>query len=236
MSAFKNLISNSEGFKFNMDDIARLRDEIRTLIENLSDIYGKWKKLQDDGNANASPGKAEVITQPKKQAGQQGHENLASPKFSCPLNAKEHEGHAQSRFSKSFIERSIESVAQNERGGAELDKTNSATQKDCNKDVPLELDSTGTTASVVVDEKMRAKTKLASGEATELGVEDVEKDGISFGEVSSSPTVRRAGEEKENTQAKVLVTIWGLFLSLSFYFLKTSGTTHKQHYSRCFEY
>ena len=202
-SPFKDLISNSEGFKFNMDDIARLRDEIRTLIENLSDIYGEWKKLQDDGNANASPGMAEVLTQPKKQAGQQGHENLASSKLSCRLDAKEREGQEQPRLNKSLSERNIEYVEQNERGGAELDKTNSATRKDGNKDVPLELDSTGTTSSVVVDEKTCGGTKLARGEATALGVENIEQDGVSSGEVSSSATVRRSGEEKENTVNEV---------------------------------
>ena len=41
--AFKELISDSAEFDFNMDDIARFREEFKTLIEKLSTIYLKMK-------------------------------------------------------------------------------------------------------------------------------------------------------------------------------------------------
>ncbi len=44
--AFKELISDSAEFDFNMEDIARFRDEFKTLIEKLSGIYLKMKNAE----------------------------------------------------------------------------------------------------------------------------------------------------------------------------------------------
>jgi len=44
--AFKELISDGAEFDFNMDDIARFRDEFKTLIENLSRLYVKAKSAE----------------------------------------------------------------------------------------------------------------------------------------------------------------------------------------------
>ena len=46
-SRYRTLISNSDAFNFNMDDIRRLRQDMRQLIERLSDQYVPWKKAQD---------------------------------------------------------------------------------------------------------------------------------------------------------------------------------------------
>lgn len=44
---FRELITESDAFDFAMSDIVRLRKDMRTLIERLSDIYGPWKREQD---------------------------------------------------------------------------------------------------------------------------------------------------------------------------------------------
>jgi hypothetical protein len=44
--AFKELISDGAEFDFNMTDIARFRDEFKTLIENLSRLYIKTKSAE----------------------------------------------------------------------------------------------------------------------------------------------------------------------------------------------
>ena len=44
--AFQELISDGAEFDFNMDDIARFRDEFKTLIENLSRLYVKAKSAE----------------------------------------------------------------------------------------------------------------------------------------------------------------------------------------------
>jgi hypothetical protein len=41
----RNLITENDGFKFTMDDIARLRDEFAQLIKNLSHMY-KQKEIE----------------------------------------------------------------------------------------------------------------------------------------------------------------------------------------------
>ena len=65
--AFQKLIINSQPFEFNMEDIERLRNDIRTLIENLSNIYVQWKKdTQGEEDSVASPGNAEVVISMKK--------------------------------------------------------------------------------------------------------------------------------------------------------------------------
>jgi hypothetical protein len=43
---FGGLITDSPEFEFDMEDIARIREEIRTLIERLSPCYLKWKKTK----------------------------------------------------------------------------------------------------------------------------------------------------------------------------------------------
>lgn len=43
---FKDLISDSAEFNFNMDDIGRFRLEFRTLVERLSTVYSKFKKQE----------------------------------------------------------------------------------------------------------------------------------------------------------------------------------------------
>jgi hypothetical protein len=66
MTSFKNLIK-SDAFRFNLDDIARLRDEIRTLIERLSELYLDWKARNATRNNEeskkppASPAEAELV-------------------------------------------------------------------------------------------------------------------------------------------------------------------------------
>jgi hypothetical protein len=66
MTSFKNLIK-SDAFRFNLDDIARLRDEIRTLIERLSELYLAWKasnatkKNKESQEAPASPADGELV-------------------------------------------------------------------------------------------------------------------------------------------------------------------------------
>ena len=44
---FEGLITDSEEFDFDMKDIARIRQDIRTLIERLSQMYSYWKKKKD---------------------------------------------------------------------------------------------------------------------------------------------------------------------------------------------
>lgn len=45
-NAFKELISDGVEFDFNMDDIARFREEFKTLVENLSRLYVKSKSTE----------------------------------------------------------------------------------------------------------------------------------------------------------------------------------------------
>lgn len=44
--AFHDLISDGAEFDFNMEDIARFREEFKTLIENLSDLFQKAKAAE----------------------------------------------------------------------------------------------------------------------------------------------------------------------------------------------
>jgi len=44
---FKALITESPEFDFDMEDIYRMREEMKTLIEELSKIYAPWKQEQD---------------------------------------------------------------------------------------------------------------------------------------------------------------------------------------------
>jgi hypothetical protein len=44
---FEGLITDSPEFGFDMEDIARIRQDIRTLIERLSKMYSYWKKKKD---------------------------------------------------------------------------------------------------------------------------------------------------------------------------------------------
>jgi hypothetical protein len=43
---FQELITESPAFSFAMPDIARIRDEMKTLIEGLSRLYLPWKTFQ----------------------------------------------------------------------------------------------------------------------------------------------------------------------------------------------
>jgi hypothetical protein len=50
---FKVLITESDEFEFGTDDISRIRDEFRTLLERLSVLYVKWKADRDDQRRKA---------------------------------------------------------------------------------------------------------------------------------------------------------------------------------------
>ena len=49
--SFTSLITNSPAFQFDMSEIARIREEMTTLVDNLSKVYLSWLKKQDN-NAN----------------------------------------------------------------------------------------------------------------------------------------------------------------------------------------
>ena len=45
--SFTSLITNSPAFQFNMFEIARIRKEMTTLVDNLSKVYLRWLKEQE---------------------------------------------------------------------------------------------------------------------------------------------------------------------------------------------
>lgn len=45
---FRSLITESEEFDFDRNDIVRIRLNLTTLIDNLSALYKVWKKVQDE--------------------------------------------------------------------------------------------------------------------------------------------------------------------------------------------
>jgi hypothetical protein len=50
---FGGLITDSPEFEFDMEDIARIREEIRRLIERLSHLYTFWKKTEEETEKKA---------------------------------------------------------------------------------------------------------------------------------------------------------------------------------------
>lgn len=46
-AVFQDLITDSTTFGFGMPDIARLREEMKTLIQRLSTVYAPWKEELD---------------------------------------------------------------------------------------------------------------------------------------------------------------------------------------------
>jgi len=46
-TSFTSLITNSPAFQFDMSEIARIREEMTTLVENLSKVYLPWLKEQE---------------------------------------------------------------------------------------------------------------------------------------------------------------------------------------------
>lgn len=64
-SLFNNLITESEEFNFNADDIIRIREEMRELLERLSIIYMPWKVEQDRKRAAKRRAEKPDKTRPK---------------------------------------------------------------------------------------------------------------------------------------------------------------------------
>jgi hypothetical protein len=52
---FSEMTINSEEFQFNMDDIKRLRKEMKTLIENLGKSFSHWKNVAQKDNKSEEP-------------------------------------------------------------------------------------------------------------------------------------------------------------------------------------
>ena len=50
---FYHLITDTEEFDFDMSDIRRFREELKTLVEKLSGIYLKWKKVEREEQRKA---------------------------------------------------------------------------------------------------------------------------------------------------------------------------------------
>ena len=84
--AFQKLITESEAFVFGPQDIDRLRGEIRTLVQNLSDMFATWKKEQTHDSENEeTPSKPEVVALPhitavEYEANTQGDQLVPSSK------------------------------------------------------------------------------------------------------------------------------------------------------------
>jgi len=50
---FRKLITESDEFDFNGDDILRIRGDLATLLDKLSDLYKEWKKASDEAEKKA---------------------------------------------------------------------------------------------------------------------------------------------------------------------------------------
>jgi hypothetical protein len=74
---FRDLITQSDEFDFGMNDIARIREEIRTLIEKLSDHYVEWKKEKD--NADREEKKAEKAAKLAAKKDKESEETAEQP-------------------------------------------------------------------------------------------------------------------------------------------------------------
>ena len=53
---FASLITNSPAFQFDMSEIARIREEMTTLVDNLSKVYLPWLKEQELADRKAKHG------------------------------------------------------------------------------------------------------------------------------------------------------------------------------------
>jgi hypothetical protein len=65
---FKLFLTESDAFKFNGDDIQRIRTEIKTLIENLSVVYAKVKEAEKQAKERARKAAATLASQSNKYA------------------------------------------------------------------------------------------------------------------------------------------------------------------------
>jgi hypothetical protein len=81
---FHSVITGSEEFAFDMDDIARIREEFKTLIQNLSKVYEPWKAEE------VRKEKAEKATRKAaKRAAASNRESCAMTEANAPGNVVE---------------------------------------------------------------------------------------------------------------------------------------------------
>ena len=66
---FKSLITNGSAFQFDMDDVARMRDEIASLIGKLSRIYLDLKKKEKANKKSKHKASKSSIEDKKQEAG-----------------------------------------------------------------------------------------------------------------------------------------------------------------------
>ena len=151
--AFKELISDSAEFDFDMEDIARFREEFKTLFEKLSGIYLKMK------NAEKMLEQEQKRQQRKADTDQHGDSSaklaVKSPKSSTIRSA--------------LTERAVDNTATRETGGQKLGIEHSVAAKTS----PLvgceekdSVDSWSHSQSTLVSELDRSRDLLVTGPET----------------------------------------------------------------------
>ena len=77
---FKHLITNGPAFQFNMDDIARIREEFMRLVDALADLYLKTKRKEKESKLAAKQqenAQNETISHDEKENSPQPNNDLS---------------------------------------------------------------------------------------------------------------------------------------------------------------
>ena len=80
---FKHLITNGPAFQFTMDDIARIREEFKTLVDSLAELYLKFKREEKElkiaAKQQANAQKEAASQEEKENSPQETQENFDFP-------------------------------------------------------------------------------------------------------------------------------------------------------------
>ena len=76
---FKDLITKGQAFNFGMDDIARIREEMKALVASLTELYAQFKQKEKALKAAAKRKENDV------KASSQGESAVAKGKENSPV-------------------------------------------------------------------------------------------------------------------------------------------------------